>query len=41
MSDAVLLCKCSAYTRQVQSVYLPVTLTVENRPAHLVIRVEF
>jgi len=35
------LCKYSPYTRQVQSVYLPVTLAVENYPAHLVVRMEF
>jgi hypothetical protein len=35
------LCKYSAYTRQVQSVYLPVTPAVENHPAHLMVRVEF
>lgn len=41
MSDAAFPCKSSVYTRQVQSVYLPVTLAVENHPAHLVVRVGF
>ena len=40
MSEATFTFEYSAYTRRVRGVYLPDTLRMENRPAHLVVCVD-
>jgi hypothetical protein len=40
VSDATFTFEYSLYTRRVRGVYLPVTLTVGDRTAHLVVRVD-
>jgi hypothetical protein len=40
VSEAVFTFEYSAYTRRVREVYVPVTLRVEERAAHLVVRVD-
>jgi hypothetical protein len=40
VSKAIFRFEYSAYTHRVRGVYLPVTLTVGNRSAHLVVRVD-